>query len=153
MRGGAFLIMKNEKPYNYVYLLRWDIFLYIGCRLSWIPPEMDRYMGSGVAILDRWFENDKPEKIILSSFNTAQDARLEEARYLALLVGHKLIMNLKRTRVNFIKRGEMPSTKPFSMVQEMLLTSEKSFLSHFPDELGKLSANPLWKEGIGVHLI
>ena len=103
-----------------------------------------------MAILDRWFEDDKPEKIILSSFKTAKEARLEEAKYLAILVGHKLIMNLKRTRVNLISPDSMPSEKQFSMVKTMLLESEVEYLKDFPDERGKLSLTPRWREGFGV---
>jgi len=141
--------MKTEKTYNYVYLLKWDIFIYIGCRSSWQPPSIDRYKGSGVAILSRWFENDEPEKIILSNFPTAMEARLEEARYLKLLVGHKLVMNLKKTRANLISKGSLPSMSQLFLIQNLLLKSEIEFLKEFPEDAGTMSANPFWKEGVG----
>lgn len=141
--------MKTEKPHNYVYLLKWDIFIYIGCRSSWQPPNIDRYKGSGVAILSRWFGDDEPEKIILADFQTAKEARLEEARYLKLLVGHKLVMNLKKTRINLVTKDSIPSTAQLFFVQRMLLESEVRFLKEFPEDAGSMSFNPNWKEGVG----
>jgi hypothetical protein len=106
-------------------------------------------MGSGVAILERWFDA-KPQKVILSDFCKWKDATLEEAQYLSIFVGHKLFTNFVRTRARFISPGSLPLPESLERVQQMVLEAETRYLKDYPNEIGTMSMSPIWVESLGV---